>query len=87
MERVKLVAIAVIAPACAVFAAAGVRADTIFDVEHVRADYRAGLVSEHDAELLNRWGRPSGYYPASRFFEPPYRRLRLKKRDWEARRW
>jgi hypothetical protein len=83
----KLVAIAVIAPAFAVLASADVRADTIFEVEHARANYRAGLVSEDDAELLVRWGRPSGYYPASRFFEPPHRRVRLKKREWEVRRW
>ena len=36
-------------------------ADTIFEVEHARANPRAGRpVSESDAELLNRWGALSG---------------------------
>jgi hypothetical protein len=83
----KPIVIALIASAIATFAADDGRADTIFDVEHARADYRAGLVSADDVELLNRWGRPSGYYPASRLFVSPQRRLLLKKRDWDARRW
>jgi hypothetical protein len=40
---------------------AGARADTIWDVEHARANARAGgPVSEYDAELLDRWGCLSG---------------------------
>ena len=36
-------------------------ADSIFDVEHARANARAGRpVSPHDAEYLNRWGALSG---------------------------
>ncbi len=63
------------------------RADTIFEVEHARANDRAGLVSEYDAELLRRWGRLSGNYPAWRF--PDYNqvpRYGLKKRVLRARR-
>lgn len=41
--------------------AAPASADTIFEVEHARANARAGgPVSEHDGELLNRWGALSG---------------------------
>jgi hypothetical protein len=40
---------------------AAVRADSIWDVEHARANARAGgPVSEFDAELLDRWGCLSG---------------------------
>lgn len=36
-------------------------ADTLFEVEHARAIARSGgPVSEHDAELLERWGALSG---------------------------
>lgn len=36
-------------------------ADTIFEVEHARANARAGgPVSAYDAELLDRWGALSG---------------------------
>jgi hypothetical protein len=59
------------------------KADTIFDVEHARANYRAGLTSEYDAELLRRWGRPSGYYP--QYEPPPPRRIDLR-RPWRERR-
>lgn len=60
------------------------RADTIFDVEHARANYRAGTTSAYDRELLNRWGRPSGYYP--QYGEPPPIRVYLGRRVWRARR-
>jgi hypothetical protein len=56
------------------------RADTIFDVEHARANYRAGLTSSYDAELLARWGAPSGNYPAISVV-PSHRRLAVKKRS------
>ena len=46
-------------------AAGSANADTIFDVEHARADARAGRVSENDLEFLRRWGGPSGYYPCA----------------------
>jgi len=68
------------------FASNVARADTIFDVEHARANYRAGVASEYDEYLLNRWGRPSGYYPQY-FDPPPRRRVYLRKqRAWGARR-
>jgi hypothetical protein len=64
----------------------GARADTIFDVEHARANYRAGVASAYDWDLLNRWGRPSGYYPQY-FDPPPRRRLYLRtQRAWRERR-
>ena len=50
-------------------AAGSANADTIFEVEHARADARAGRVSRNDLEYLIRWGGPSGYgyYPAPRY--------------------
>jgi hypothetical protein len=69
----------------ALFLSNPLKADTIFDVEHARANYRAGLTSAYDRELLNRWGRPSGYYP--QYYEPyPRGRVYLRRRDWRARR-
>jgi hypothetical protein len=62
------------------------RADTIFDVEHARANYRAGLTSEDDVELLRRWGAPSGYYPQAPYFYEPSRRWLRLQRDWRDRR-
>jgi hypothetical protein len=42
-------------------ASAPASADTVFEVEHARATARAGrLVSEHDDELLQRYGATSG---------------------------
>ncbi len=63
----------------------GARSDTIFDVEHARANYRAGLASPDDLEFLNRWGRPSGYYPQY-YARPRTRRIYLGRRDWRERR-
>ena len=37
-------------------AAGSANADTIFEVEHARADARAGRVSRNDLEYLIRWG-------------------------------
>ncbi len=81
----KLVAITALGFALGTLATGGAKADTIFEVEHARADYRTGSVSEFDEELLDRWGRPSGYYPTSRIADAPRRRVLLKKRDWQAR--
>ena len=39
-------------------AAGSANADTIFDVEHARADARAGRVSRNDLEYVIRWGYP-----------------------------
>jgi hypothetical protein len=62
-------------------------AETLFDVEHARADYRAGLTSEYDAELLRRWGAPSGNYPNSRLYNPRhYHRYLPRERQWRTRR-
>ncbi|RUP00655.1 hypothetical protein [Hyphomicrobium sp.] len=54
-------------------------AQTIFDVEHARANYRAGIASSSDFELLRRYGRPSGYY--RQYGPPPPRRIDLR-RPW-----
>jgi hypothetical protein len=62
----------------------GAKADTIFDVEHARANYRAGLTNSDDREFLNRWGRPSGYYP--QYGDLPTRRIYLGRRAWRERR-
>lgn len=36
-------------------------AETLFEVEHARGIARSGgPVSEHDAEILNRWGATTG---------------------------
>ena len=50
-------------------AAGSANADTIFEVEHARADARAGRGSHNDLDYLIRWGGPSGYgyYPAPRY--------------------
>jgi hypothetical protein len=83
----KLVAIATSVFALGILATGSARADTLFEVAHARANYRSGSVSEFDRELLDRWGRPSGYYPASRIADTPHRRVLLKKRDRRARHW
>ena len=49
----------------------GAQAQTLYDVENARANYRAGLVSEYDADLLRMWGAPTGNYPPSRVYTPP----------------
>lgn len=72
-----------IALAPAALAATDARADSIFDVEHARAMYRAGSASQYDMEQLRRWGRPSGYYPQ---YGPP-RPRRIDLRRWTDRRW
>jgi hypothetical protein len=84
MKPISLFAFAI---AATLFSSFGARADTIFDVEHARANYRAGLVNESDVEYLRRWGAPSGYYPASRAYFDPQRRVYLRKRYWDRRRW
>ena len=49
------------AAAFAMGGATAAQADTIFEVEHARASARAGrLISEHDVELLQRYGATSG---------------------------
>jgi hypothetical protein len=51
----------VVAATFSLAGAAAAHADTIFEVEHARANARAGrLVSEQDVELLQRWGATSG---------------------------
>ena len=71
-------------------APSGSKADTIFDVEHARANYRAGLANEDDYEYLDRWGRPSGYYP--QYYRDynywyPRRRVLIRERNWRLRNW
>ena len=63
------------------------QAQTLFDVEHARGNYRAGLVSEYDAELIRMWGAPSGHYPSSHMIDarPPQPRA-LRKQGARAKR-
>jgi hypothetical protein len=65
----------------------GAQAQTLYEVEHARGNYRAGLVSEFDADLIRTWGAPSGNYPPNRFFNPgqPQRHV-IKKRRVRAKR-
>jgi hypothetical protein len=83
MNRIATLAFALAASA---FASGNAQADTIFDVEHARANARAGLVSEQDAEFLRRWGRLSGSYPPPSFSAHPDRRY-YRARDRRLRRW
>jgi hypothetical protein len=84
MKRIALLAV--------VFAATAlhsgmVQAQTLFDVEHARGNYRAGLVSEYDADLIRIWGAPSGHYPDSPLLDarPPQQHV-LKKQGVRAKR-
>lgn len=61
----------------------GANAQSIFDVEHARAMYRAGVASRYDIDQLRRYGRPSGYYP--QFGPPPPRRIDLRRLWWRDR--
>jgi hypothetical protein len=58
-------------------------AQNIFDVEHARAMYRAGVASRYDMEQLRKYGRPSGYYP--QYGPPRPRRIDLRRVWWERR--
>lgn len=72
--------------AAAIITVNAAQADTIFDVEHARANARAGLVSESDAEFLDRWGALSGTYPP-RLSERYYGRSSIdRKRRWRRTR-
>jgi len=64
MQTKKLLPIGVVAlgSVMALLTSSGVRADTIFEVEHARAAARAGWVSPQDEEFLERYGVPSGYH-------------------------
>ncbi len=82
----KPISLSVLACAAALFLSGAARADTIFEVEHARANARAGLVSEDDEELLQRWGRPSGYYRGPRYYDDgSYHRPPLKRHRWSER--
>ncbi|HML28356.1 MAG TPA: hypothetical protein PKE16_05870 [Hyphomicrobium sp.] len=63
--------------------AADAQAQSIFDVEHARAMYRAGVASRYDMEQLRRYGRPSGFYP--QYGPPPPRRINLRRLWWRER--
>jgi hypothetical protein len=67
----------VIALAPFVLSASAASAQSIFDVEHARAMYRAGVASHYDMEQLRRYGGPSGYYP--QYGPPPPRRINLRR--------
>lgn len=63
------------------------QAQTIFDVEHARGNYRAGLVSQYDADLVRIWGAPSGHYPDSQIIDArPARPHALTKQRVRAKR-
>lgn len=85
MRRVVLLAVGAAATG---FCSGMVQAQTIFDVEHARGNYRAGLVSEHDANLIRIWGAPSGHYPDPQIVDarPPQRYLPKKQRVRAKRR-
>jgi len=72
MRRIGFLALA----AAAGFCSAPAQAQTLFDVEHARGNYRAGLVSEYDAELVRTWGAPSGNYPGARYLDARQRETR-----------
>jgi hypothetical protein len=75
------------ASAIAFMTGAGARAQTHYDVETARANYRAGLVSEYDADLLRMWGAPTGNYPPSRVYTPPsYDRQPVLQRQTQDKR-
>ncbi|CEJ89096.1 Peptidase M48, Ste24p [Hyphomicrobium sp. GJ21] len=58
------------------FCSGAAQAQTLFDVEHARGNYRAGLVSEYDADLVRTWGAPSGNYPGARYLDARQRDTR-----------
>lgn len=66
-----------------VFVATEAKAQSIFDVEHARAMYRAGVASRYDMEQLRRYGAPSGFYP--QYGPPPPRRIDLRRLWWRDR--
>ena len=72
--RRALIAAASVVAVCA--AASAAMADGRYDVEHARANARAGgPVSEYDYELLERWGHLSEIQPRYRHrFAPVYKR-------------
>jgi hypothetical protein len=78
IARAALIALAPLA-----FVATGAKAQSIFDVEHARAMYRAGVASRFDMEQLRRYGAPSGFYP--QYGPPPPRRIDLRRLWWRDR--
>ena len=73
--------------AAMLLAAGPAAADTIFDVEHARAQARAGrYLTDQDVDMLNRWGDLSGspryYYPAwpGQYYDPYPRPRRYYRR-------
>lgn len=83
MRRIAFLA----ATAVAGFYSGTAQAQTIFDVEHARGNYRAGLVSQYDADLVRIWGAPSGHYPDSRIIDArPARPHALAKQRVRAKR-
>ncbi|MFT3730316.1 MAG: hypothetical protein QM780_02670 [Hyphomicrobium sp.] len=80
--KLAALAIAIALPSFA-FLATDSNAQSIFDVEHARAMYRAGVASRYDIDQLRRYGRPSGYYP--QYGPPPPRRIDLRRLWWRER--
>jgi hypothetical protein len=83
----KLIGLLISVGSAAIVLGSPAHAETLFDVEHARANYRAGLISEYDAEMLRRWGAPSGYYPDSRLYRPPQYRYPPRRKYPRGRRW
>lgn len=91
MKRTSILAIG--GAALALLPAAGAStamagASTAFELEHARANARAGgPISEYDAELLERWGNSTGgpdwrkiYRAQQGYRDGPPRALRYKKK-------
>lgn len=81
-----IVAVFAVAGGSAVPAVAG--AGTAYELEHARANARAGgPISEYDAELLERWGNSTGgpdwrrQYRAQQGYDEPVRTYRYKKKS------
>lgn len=73
--------------AVAGFCSSEAQAQTLFEVEHARGNYRAGLVSEYDADLIRTWGAPSGNYPGARYLDARQRETRaLRSQRLRAKR-
>ncbi|MGO4685715.1 hypothetical protein [Hyphomicrobium sp. 2TAF46] len=86
MRTALRIAMALLLPVMLSHAAAS--GDSIFDVEHARAEYRAGSLTPNGADLMDRWGWPSGCYPPQPCYvrPPPPRPLYHRRPDWRARR-
>lgn len=95
MQRMKMMACsaaAIISAAALLAVASEARAGgagTAFELEHARANARAGgPISDYDAELLERWGNSTGgpdwrkqYYASKKYRDRPERSYRYKSKS------